>query len=30
MGKALDASREGNAFEPTIVDAVRILEIQKV
>ena len=28
MGKALDASREGNAFEPTIVDAVRILEIQ--
>ena len=28
MGKALDASREGKAFEPTIVDAVRILEIQ--
>lgn len=28
MGTALDAICDGNAFEPTIVDAVRILEIQ--
>jgi predicted dehydrogenase len=28
MGTALDAIRDGGTFEPTIVDAVRILEIQ--
>jgi predicted dehydrogenase len=28
MGGALSAIRDGNAFEPTIVDAVRVLEIQ--
>ena len=28
MGTALDAIRDGGTFEPTVVDAVRILEIQ--
>ena len=28
MGKAFDAIRDGGTFEPTVVDAVRILEIQ--
>ena len=28
MGRAFDAIRDGSTFEPTVVDAVRILEIQ--
>ena len=28
MGAAFDAIRDGGAFEPTVVDAVRILEVQ--
>lgn len=28
MGRAFDAIRDGSAFEPTVMDAVRILEIQ--
>ena len=28
MGKAFDAIREGGTFEPSVVDAVRILEVQ--
>ena len=28
MGDAFDAIRDGKTFEPSVVDAVRILEIQ--
>ena len=28
MGRAFDAIRNGSTFEPTVTDAVRILEIQ--